>query len=125
MMIADPSESKSDSGPSDSVTRVVTILIVAVPFAPASSCGMSPMWYGWFASGFELPAGPGSKWPPADVNGASHLPTSCRCTPCIPSFSPDKVTVIVTSRSEEHTSELQSLRHLVCRLLLEKKKAHK
>src|ERR1039458_10426258 len=26
------------------------------------------------------------------------------------------------SRSEEHTSELQSLRHLVCRLLLEKKK---
>src|SRR5262245_63530207 len=26
------------------------------------------------------------------------------------------------SRSEEYTSELQSLRHLVCRLLLEKKK---
>src|SRR5205814_5834105 len=28
-------------------------------------------------------------------------------------------------RSEEHTSELQSLRHLVCRLLLEKKKRKK
>src|SRR5262245_22014534 len=28
------------------------------------------------------------------------------------------------SRSEEHTSELQSLRHLVCRLLLEKKKVY-
>src|SRR5205814_8633447 len=28
-------------------------------------------------------------------------------------------------RSEEHTSELQSLRHLVCRLLLEKKKTWK
>src|SRR5262245_52706 len=27
----------------------------------------------------------------------------------------------VVTRSEEHTSELQSLRHLVCRLLLEKK----
>src|SRR5205814_5554306 len=27
-------------------------------------------------------------------------------------------------RSEEHTSELQSLRHLVCRLLLEKKNKH-
>src|ERR1039458_10692803 len=27
-----------------------------------------------------------------------------------------------TTRSEEHTAELQSLRHLVCRLLLEKKK---
>src|ERR1039458_10628355 len=29
---------------------------------------------------------------------------------------------IIANRSEEHTSELQSLRHLVCRLLLEKKK---
>src|SRR2546429_6972275 len=29
-----------------------------------------------------------------------------------------------SSRSEEHTSELQSRLHLVCRLLLEKKKAH-
>src|SRR5258705_10259924 len=39
----------------------------------------------------------------------------------------DEVLVIVAAlsiqdRSEEHTSELQSLRHLVCRLLLEKKK---
>src|SRR5262245_63008065 len=31
----------------------------------------------------------------------------------------------VSNRSEEHTSELQSLRHLVCRLLLEKKKNKK
>src|SRR5262245_62745411 len=29
---------------------------------------------------------------------------------------------VAAARSEEHTSELQSLRHLVCRLLLEKKK---
>src|SRR5262245_63278228 len=29
---------------------------------------------------------------------------------------------LADGRSEEHTSELQSLRHLVCRLLLEKKK---
>jgi len=34
---------------------------------------------------------------------------------CIPEVAP---------RSEEHTSELQSLRHLVCRLLLEKKQSH-
>src|SRR5947199_2566532 len=33
--------------------------------------------------------------------------------------------VAVDGRSEEHTSELQSLRHLVCRLLLEKKKDKK
>src|SRR5262245_64148361 len=31
----------------------------------------------------------------------------------------------VRRRSEEHTSELQSLRHLVCRLLLEKKNKNK
>src|SRR2546425_9648965 len=31
---------------------------------------------------------------------------------------------ILPLRSEEHTSELQSLAYLVCRLLLEKKKAH-
>src|SRR5436853_4323968 len=30
--------------------------------------------------------------------------------------------IVFLYRSEEHTSELQSLRHLVCRLLLEKKK---
>src|SRR5689334_24802021 len=30
--------------------------------------------------------------------------------------------VVTTGRSEEHTSELQSQFHLVCRLLLEKKK---
>ena len=31
---------------------------------------------------------------------------------------------ILIPRSEEHTSELQSPDHLVCRLLLEKKKKH-
>src|SRR5687768_18188356 len=31
---------------------------------------------------------------------------------------------VVNSRSEEHTSELQSRLHLVCRLLLEKKKKY-
>src|SRR5256884_2530728 len=36
--------------------------------------------------------------------------------PHAPSISPDVL------RSEEHTSELQSRLHLVCRLLLEKKK---
>src|SRR2546425_4964222 len=41
--------------------------------------------------------------------------------------SPTSATVLLTGmsklmRSEEHTSELQSLAYLVCRLLLEKKK---
>src|SRR5262245_40746301 len=35
-----------------------------------------------------------------------------------------QIASLTQTRSEEHTSELQSLRHLVCRLLLEKKKQH-
>src|SRR2546425_7051570 len=34
----------------------------------------------------------------------------------------EKLEAIILERSEEHTSELQSLAYLVCRLLLEKKK---
>src|SRR5258706_9383834 len=34
------------------------------------------------------------------------------------------VQLVTVRRSEEHTSELQSLTNLVCRLLLEKKKKH-
>src|SRR5690606_41740815 len=44
---------------------------------------------------------------------------------CIPPATDTIVTLIKTkkaSRSEEHTSELQSRENLVCRLLLEKKK---
>src|SRR5437899_10148055 len=43
----------------------------------------------------------------------TSLPQSASLSP---SPAPEQAT-----RSEEHTSELQSLRHLVCRLLLEKK----
>src|SRR5262245_64751731 len=46
-----------------------------------------------------------SKWDPEVLKQVEHhLAIPLRC-----------------DRSEEHTSELQSLRHLVCRLLLEKK----
>src|SRR5258708_20119170 len=43
-------------------------------------------------------------------------PCSCACTCPAPSLAAG------APRSEEHTSELQSPDHLVCRLLLEKKK---
>src|SRR5262245_64647810 len=46
-------------------------------------------------------------------------PTACRAQ--LAAFTDAGVTLPIV-RSEEHTSELQSLRHLVCRLLLEKKK---
>src|SRR2546425_2227102 len=36
----------------------------------------------------------------------------------------EKEEAVSYERSEEHTSELQSLAYLVCRLLLEKKKKH-
>src|SRR3989449_649490 len=41
-----------------------------------------------------------------------------------PDGKPQVILMSSGSRSEEHTSELQSRLHLVCRLLLEKKKTH-
>src|SRR5262245_62900675 len=63
------------------------------------------------ARSFHVPAAPGT----------------LACPPSRPSTPTSRATLVtcsanVASESEEHTSELQSLRHLVCRLLLEKKK---
>src|ERR1039458_3794079 len=49
------------------------------------------------------------------------LPIYNRCRGCH-NTRIDRLPSHLQRRSEEHTSELQSLRHLVCRLLLEKKK---
>src|SRR5205814_10326586 len=51
---------------------------------------------------------------PTAVNREHAIFDADRCVAVNPSDT--------APRSEEHTSELQSLRHLVCRLLLEKKK---
>src|SRR3712207_8743009 len=48
----------------------------------------------------------------------SRSPTACSDSPVARSVW----SVAATSRSEEHTSELQSRQYIVCRLLLEKKK---
>src|ERR1039458_1954501 len=40
---------------------------------------------------------------------------------CLSSRRTSPVMELLSRRAEDHTSELQSLRHLVCRLLLEKK----
>src|SRR5687768_18500072 len=53
---------------------------------------------------------------------------SCAQTFCLRSPSTSSTSLAACSiarRSEEHTSELQSRLHLVCRLLLEKKKKNK
>src|SRR6202789_4633706 len=47
--------------------------------------------------------------------------SSYSCRSRVNSFS-NMFALLLDERSEEHTSELQSLQHLVCRLLLEKKK---
>src|SRR5258708_39487086 len=49
---------------------------------------------------------------------SSEISTGASMCAAFPSAS-----FLSTSRSEEHTSELQSPDHLVCRLLLEKKKS--
>src|SRR2546425_6822765 len=56
---------------------------------------------------------------PIRPSTATWLPVSARRAALDPPSSP---TSERRKRSEEHTSELQSLAYLVCRLLLEKKK---
>src|SRR5947199_4525200 len=58
--------------------------------------------------------------PPGLVNSQQHgaVPRRLHSSQRLPEVGPGAA----AHRSEEHTSELQSLRHLVCRLLLEKKK---
>src|SRR2546425_7001718 len=55
--------------------------------------------------------------PTRRLHDATSLPSACGCR-----NGPEGVQ---SWRSEEHTSELQSLAYLVCRLLLEKKKCVK
>src|ERR1039458_10672069 len=58
------------------------------------------------------------------INSLRYFASSNVCSGARADF-PAGGGVVVSPRSEEHTSELQSLRHLVCRLLLEKKKPEK
>src|SRR5262245_65179473 len=60
---------------------------------------------------------------------SSGRSSATRCSLCSPNarsaLPAREASASSSRRSEEHTSELQSLRHLVCRLLLEKKKKNK
>src|SRR5258705_7240708 len=51
----------------------------------------------------------------------SGYPVTSSAQSCHSVTGPSAYQLSSGPRSEEHTSELQSLRHLVCRLLLEKK----
>src|SRR2546429_9840888 len=62
---------------------------------------------------------------PAAIQGKKCVPASVLTFTGIAQLVPlslECVNQISKTRSEEHTSELQSRLHLVCRLLLEKKK---
>src|SRR5205085_11537005 len=61
----------------------------------------------------------GRCYAPRDRRSDSSRSGTTRHHVHLPRFSP---TISPASRSEEHTSELQSQSNLVCRLLLEKKK---
>src|ERR1039458_1328019 len=66
----------------------------------------------------DTPA-PDSEWQDLLAKVQSAAPPSLATDATHPTAAnPD---LLAVHRSEEHTSELQSLRHLVCRLLLEKK----
>src|SRR2546425_6256184 len=63
--------------------------------------------------------------PPSLSCGSSTFPATGQITPATGTMTHTGATVRddgFVKRSEEHTSELQSLAYLVCRLLLEKKK---
>src|SRR5207244_10173946 len=117
-------------GPSD---RFVTPRRVLAVLAASELCGMAP----WFSASAVAPAlsrvwrldSAGGAWVTISVQlgfvagalvsalltlsdrwSARRLVAACACLAGL-------------MRSEEHTSELQSPDHLVCRLLLEKKKA--
>src|SRR5262245_64740427 len=61
---------------------------------------------------------------PSPSGPPQPAPSGRRCSPSTRTLDEMKTADRheLVDRSEEHTSELQSLRHLVCRLLLEKKK---
>src|SRR5690625_6278276 len=84
-----------------------------------------------------LPAGaPSSSWAKAlPARGRTRAATSTTASSASPArvtfrrrltraayVAPERAPICHRLRSEEHTSELQSRGHLVCRLLLEKKK---
>src|SRR2546429_7152767 len=119
---------RRSSGPSrDSSDCVRRCLASASVFAPANAAdsnggdsrpmatASAPLWYAT-----------GKKGVPAGTLAAAakrKLPIPPAVARAIATMaSPAAVTPPGEARSEEHTSELQSRLHLVCRLLLEKKK---
>src|SRR5687767_15243832 len=89
--------------PTSTLFPYTTLFRSALPFAAFIATG------GSLAQGQAVqPSGPAA----AAANAATPRPAPRTI---------DRIVAVVNDRSEEHTSELQSLAYLVCRLLLEKK----
>src|SRR3989442_11950864 len=72
-----------------------------------------------------LPISPGATWRsarPTSRRSVGSIPGSERPATTSTCAGDCRIAAGRSARSEEHTSELQSRPHLVCRLLLEKKK---
>src|SRR3712207_8870959 len=78
-----------------------------------------PIYLGYCLLGQVVEAITGMSWHEA---AAAILLKPLQIKPCFVGGPEPAPTVSGHSRSEEHTSELQSRQYLVCRLLLEKKK---
>src|ERR1041385_9406643 len=91
-------------------------------FAPTSSSSVCPFELGTMAaSAGRLTPSIIPMTTRAEVHAAPVLPADTNAC-ALPSATRFAQTRMDEFRSEEHTSELQSRLHLVCRLLLEKKK---
>src|SRR5438034_4342767 len=116
---------------------VLGALLVSSPTTPGQSCSFKPVLQG------RVCTKPGAPCKPPTVGSGNvgkctteglhpeELACECQGSPT-PSYnitlsplSPTYIDTDVATRSEEHTSELQSHSDLVCRLLLEKKKKKK
>src|SRR2546425_8007899 len=85
---------------------------------------MQRLWFAATTSRCERPDGLESSRRPRFRCGFASRGSPCCCSAAPGNASRSTCAASRTSRprSEEHTSELQSLAYLVCRLLLEKKK---
>src|SRR2546429_7263300 len=101
------------------------------PTVVASAAATMRLYFGTTpsTSGFKVPRSPMAYG--VTMSAAKDTTTSPAAftvtgavRPLLSSPSTTMVPTLLRMRSEEHTSELQSRLHLVCRLLLEKKKTH-
>src|SRR5205814_7543179 len=101
----------------DSCTSLFCCVLAApTRFATPSLHDALPILICFASTSVALPASNGS------VPETAKYPTTPSAYRSLRASTPSPSACSGLMRSEEHTSELQSLRHLVCRLLLEKKK---